>query len=281
MNTLILGLVAAFCWGLHDIAIRYLSKTVPLLGALLVVLLTALAFQSGVILINGTTMLPTGPALWLSIGAGIAFLFASLGLYFAFERGPVRLVSPIIGAYPILSLVYAMLGGSQVSADQIAAVLVIVCAVGLVAILSDPAADDVPARGPTIALSLLSAIGFASTFKLGQMAAEYGGEWQSTFATRAIALAGLCALLLVLRPDLRIGRKALVPLITMGVLDGIALLAVISAGVLERPEFAAVAASMFGLFTILLARVFLKEQMGAAQWAGCIVAFLGIGYLTL
>lgn len=281
MNTLFLGLVAAFCWGLHDIAIRYLSKTVPLLGALLVVLLTALAFQSGVILVNGATMLPSGAALWLSVGAGVAFLVASLGLYFAFERGPVRLVSPIIGAYPILSLAYAVLDGSRVTADQIAAVLVIVCAVGLVAMLSDPAADDMPPRGPTIALSVLSAIGFASTFKLGQMAAEHGGEWQSTFATRAIALAGLCALLILLRPDLRIGRRALVPLVTMGVLDGIALLAVISAGGLDHPEFAAVAASMFGLFTILLARVFLGEKMGAAQWAGCVVAFLGIGYLTL
>ncbi|WP_424988852.1 EamA family transporter [Microbulbifer sp. S227A] len=281
MNTLFLGLVAAFCWGLHDIAIRYLSKTVPLLGALLVVLLTALAFQCGVILVNGATMLPSGVALWLSVGAGVAFLMASLGLYFAFERGPVRLVSPIIGAYPILSLAYAVLDGSRVTADQIAAVLVIVCAVGLVAMLSDPAADDMPPRGPTIALSVLSAIGFASTFKLGQMAAEHGGEWQSTFATRAIALAGLCALLILLRPDLRIGRRALVPLVTMGVLDGIALLAVISAGGLDHPEFAAVAASMFGLFTILLARVFLGEKMGAAQWAGCVVAFLGIGYLTL
>lgn len=281
MNALFLGLVAAFCWGLHDIAIRYLSKTVPLMGALLVVLLTALAFQSGVLLFDGAALMPTGPALWLSIGAGVTFLVASLGLYFAFERGPVRLVSPIIGAYPILSLAYAMLGGSQVTPDQIAAVVVIVVAVGVVAVLSDPAADDVPPRGPTIALSVLSAIGFASTFQLGHMASEHGGEWQSTFATRVIALAGLCALLIVLRPDLRVGRRALLPLITMGVLDGIALLAVISAGALEQPEFAAVAASMFGLFTILLARVFLKEQMAPAQWAGCVVAFLGIGYLAL
>ncbi|BBU57745.1 hypothetical protein KU6B_40100 [Mameliella alba] len=45
MSALFLGLVAAVCWGLHDIAIRYLSRTVPLMGALLVVLLTGLAFQ--------------------------------------------------------------------------------------------------------------------------------------------------------------------------------------------------------------------------------------------
>ncbi len=281
MNALFLGLVAAFCWGLHDIAIRYLSRKVPLMGALLVVLLTALGFQGGVILVNGATLLPAGAALWYSLAAGWTFLMASLGLYFAFKRGPVRLVSPIIGAYPVLSLIYAALGGSPVTGEQVAAVLVIICAVGMVAVLSDPADDNAPPRGPTIALSLLSAIGFASTFWLGQTAAELGCEWQSTFAIRASALAGLCVLLIVLRPGLRIEPGALVPLVAMGVLDGIALLAVISAGTLEQPEFAAVAASMFGLFTILLARVFLKESVAPAQWVGCVIAFLGIGYLAL
>ncbi|MCR9276295.1 MULTISPECIES: DMT family transporter [Mameliella] len=281
MSALFLGLVAAVCWGLHDIAIRYLSRTVPLMGALLVVLLTGLAFQGGVILVKGEWLLPQGAALWYALAAGFTFLAASLGLYFAFERGPVRLVSPIIGAFPILSLTYAALGGSVITPDQIATVLVVIGAVGLVAILSDSAQGDVPPRGPTIAYSLLSAFGYASTFKLGQLAAETGGEWQSTFATRLVALLLLCGILWAIRPDIRVGRKAVVPLVAMGLLDGIALLSVISAASLPQPEFAAVAASIFGLFTILLARVLLNEQMRIAQWAGCIVAFLGIGYLTL
>lgn len=281
MNALFLGLIAAFCWGLHDIAIRYLSRTVPLLAALLVVLLTALGFQAAVILFNGAPLLPSGVALWYSIGAGVAFLVASLGLYYAFERGPVRLVAPIIGAYPVLSLIFAALGGSPVSPDQLAAVLVILAAVALVAILSDNSGTDTPPRGRTVAYSVIAAIGFASTFRLGQLAAETGGEWQSTLTTRLVALALLAVLLLVLRPELRVGKRALLPLAAMGILDGIALLAVISAATLTRPEFAAVAASMFGLFTILLARVFLSERMSPPQWLGCVVAFLGIGYLSL
>lgn len=281
MNTLILGLIAAFCWGLHDIAIRYLSKSVSLLGALFIVLLTGLAFQGGVILVNDAAFLPKGPALWYALAAGITFLVASIGLYYAFERGPVRLVSPIIGAYPILSLVYAAIGGSPISINQVAAVLVVIAAVAVVAILSDTSSEDIPPRGLTIVLSVISGIGFATTFKLGQLAAETSGEWQSTFATRIAATVALGIVLLLLRPDLKVGRRALLPLITMGILDGIALLAVISAATLEQPEFAAVAASMFGLFTILLARIFLGEQMALKQWAGCIVAFLGIGYLTL
>ena len=281
MNTLLLGLIAAFCWGLHDIAIRFLSRSVPLLSALFIVFLTGLIFQIGTIFIGGGTFLPTGAALWYSICTGIALLIAGLSLYYAFQRGPVRLVSPIIGAYPVLSILIAIFAGSPITAGQIAAVLTIVCAVGLVAVFSDSDSEKIPPKGPTILLSLISAIGFASTFALGQIAAEMGEEWQGTFMARLVATGLLCIILIALRADLRIKPTALVILTIMGLLDGIALLAVISAGALDQPEFASVAASMFGLFTILLARVLLKETMTPIQWGSCIVAFLGIGYLSI
>ena len=67
----------------------------------------------------------------------------------------------------------------------------------------------------------------------------------------------------------------------MGILDGIALLAVISAAPLPNPEYAAVTSSMFGLLTILLAWVFLRERMTLPQCAGCLLAFSGVGYLAL
>ncbi|WP_238368768.1 DMT family transporter [Mesobacterium pallidum] len=280
MSAIGLGLIAAFCWGLHDIAIRYLSRSVPLLGALLCVLIAGLVFHTGVLIALGELRLPTGPAFWLSLGSGAAFLVASLGLYHAFERGPVRLVSPIIGAYPILSLGFAALGGAAVGLDQVAAVLAIIAGVGVVASLSDRSGDPVPPRGPTIALSLLSAVGFATTFGLGQAAAALDGELPSTLLARITALALLVGIVLVRRPPLAVGRKALLPLALMGVLDGVALLAVMTAGTLDHPQFAAVASSMFGLFTIVLAWGFLRERMTPPQWAGCVVAFCAIGYLA-
>ncbi|MCE8510967.1 DMT family transporter [Ruegeria pomeroyi] len=280
MSALGLGLIAALCWGLHDITIRYLSRTVPLMGALAVVLATGLAFQASVLAASEGARLPQGPALWLSIGSGLAFLVASLGLYFAFERGPVRLVAPIIGAYPILSLLFAFLAGSPIGADQVLAVLVIVGAVGVVAGLSGDSDDPAPPKGPTIALSLIAAIGFAATFKLGQLAATLDGELNATLLARVTALVLLLALIVIRRQTLRVGAAALLPLVVMGLLDGVALLAVISAGVLDHPQLAAVASSMFGLITIVLAWAFLRESMSRPQWAGCLAAFLAIGYLA-
>ena len=280
MSAIALGLLAAVCWGVHDISIRYLSRTVPLLGALLLVLLTGLVFHTMILAASDALRLPRGDAFWLSIGSGAAFLVASLGLYYAFQRGPVRLVSPIIGAYPIVSISFAALSGAAVTPDQIAAVLLIVAGVGIVARLADTSGDPAPPKGPTILLSLLSALGFATTFKLGQMAAALDGELHATLLARITAL-GLLLALVTLRPaSLSVGRGAILPLILMGTLDGIALLAVLSAGSVPHPQFAAVASSMFGLFTIVLAAVFLREPMTIPQWGGCLTAFVAIGYLA-
>jgi len=280
MSAIALGLLAALCWGLHVISVRYLSRTVPLLGALLLVLVTGLVFHTMVLASNDALRLPQGNAFWLSIGSGAAFLVASLGLYYAFQRGPVRLVSPIIGAYPIVSLGFAALTGAVIAPDQIAAVLLIVEGVGVVVSLAYTSSDAAPPKGPTILLLLVSALGFATTFKLGQMAAALDGELHARLLARITALGLLLALVIVRPAPLSLGRGAILPLILMGTLDGIALLAVQSAGSMAYPEFAAVAASMFGFFTIVLAAVFLKERMTMPQWGGCVAAFLAIGYLS-
>jgi drug/metabolite transporter (DMT)-like permease len=50
---------------------------------------------------------------------------------------------------------------------------------------------------------------------------------------------------------------------------------------LPSPEYAVVASSIFGLITVILARIFLSETMTSRQWLGCLVTFAAIGYLAL
>jgi drug/metabolite transporter (DMT)-like permease len=76
-------------------------------------------------------------------------------------------------------------------------------------------------------------------------------------------------------------RRAWPLLALMGFLDAFALGVVIASGALDRPEFAAVAASTFGMVTIILAWLFLKELMTPSQWLGVAITFGGIGYLAL
>ena len=281
MTALALGLIAALCWGFHDICVRYLSQKTPLMAALLVVLVFGLIFHLGAMGVTGGFITIKGPAVAYAAGAGVCFLVASLGLYHAFQRGPVRLVAPIIGGYPVLSVGWATLQGTPISIPQILAVLAIVLGVGIVASLADTSDDDIPPIGRTIFFSVVSAIGFAGTFALGQHAAELSHDMPATLITRLVTTGLLIALMILNGWSFRVGLAALPILALMGIADGIALMSVLKAGSMANPEYAAVASSMFGLLTIVLARIFLSERMTGVQWIGCAIAFGGIGFLAL
>ncbi|MDE0851052.1 DMT family transporter [Yoonia sp.] len=280
MNTLVLGLIAAVCWGFHDICVRFLSQKTPLTACVFVVLLTGLIFHGGLITVTGEFHALPARAVWAALGAGVFFVIATLGLYYAFQRGPVRLVAPLIASYPILSVGLAAWQGTPIGVLQWAAVIAIVTGVALVAALSDTTADDTPPKARTIAYALIASIGFAGTFALGQYAAEISHEMPATLVTRILTVVLVTAIFLVRKKPFWPGKSALPWLIAMGIADGIALLCVVSAGSLANPQYASVTSSMFGLLTILLAWVFLKEKMSAPQWVGCVVAFCGVGYLA-
>ena len=46
-----------------------------------------------------------------------------------------------------------------------------------------------------------------------------------------------------------------------------------------RRKYPAVAASLFGMLTVVLAWAILKEPMSRAQWGAVVLVFCGIGYL--
>lgn len=281
MSALTLGIVAALAWAVHDICVRYVSQKTPLMAALLTVLVVALGFEIGLMAVTKTAFSLPPKAVWISVISGVFFIVASLGLYGAFQRGPVKLVAPIIAAYPIMSVGWAVFRGVEVSWPQWGAVLLIIAGVSVVAALADHDETEAPSKGPTILLSLIASIGFAGTFALGQYAAEIAGHMPVTLVTRITAIAILIAGMAIWQLPFWAGRKVMPILVTMGIADGIALACVVSAG--ERPDaqYAAVAASCFGLLTIVLAWAILRERMTILQWLGCALAFAGIGYLAL
>lgn len=281
MNALTLGLIAALCWGFHDICVRFLSQKTAISACMFTVILTGLVFHTVLTVSTGTLAPMPAQAVYLSVGAGAFFVLATYGLYYAFQRGPVRLVAPLIASYPILSVGWAVVQGVQVSALQWLAVIAIAAGVSIVAALSDTSDEETPALGPTVGFALLAAIGFAGTFALGQQAAALSHDMPSTLVTRLFAFALVVVIIPTFKQKLWPGKQALPWLMAMGVVDGIALMCVLSAGALPDAKYASVSSSLFGMLTIVLAWIFLKERMTAPQWAGCAVTFVGVGYLAL
>ena len=281
MNAITLGLIAALSWGIHDITIRYLSRSVPILNAILVVLTVGAAFQAAVVLWSGEPLALSSSAVLLSVIAGAAFLIAGLGLYYAFKRGPVGLVAPLIATYPVFSVLFAFVEGRTLTGLQILAIGTVVAGSAIVAVTSASEDEGNSVKVRAILLSLLASFAFAVSFHFSQVAALQASELTSGMITRFTAWILIVAIVLVKRVPLKIPMRAYAPLGLMGLCDGLALLCIIAAASLPNPAFASVAASTFGICTIILAWVWLKERLSLAQIAGCALAFAGIGYLSL
>ncbi|MEW2919774.1 DMT family transporter [Ruegeria sp. ANG10] len=280
MSALALGLLAALCWGFHDLAVRYVSQSVSVIAALMAVLVAGALLQFGLVAIWVGFATMSAKAVSYAVVAGGFYLLAGLSMYAAFQRGPVRLVAPLVASYPVLSVSLAIWRGSEVSIWHWLAIIAIGVGVSIVSTQSDDS-TEYPAAGPTIAFSILAAIGFAATFALGQYAAELGDEFTVSLIGRLTAIPVLAAIAVASRKSLWPGTRALPLLCLMGALDAVAILCVVSAGGLPNAQYASVAASIFGLLTVVLAWAILREEMAFVQWLGCIIAFAGIGYLAI
>lgn len=280
MLSLSLGLIAALAWGIHDICVRYVSQRGGILPSLATVLLVGSVILFAVSLSLGDWSAMSQRGLGYSVLGGAVYLLGCIGLYKAFALGPVRLVAPIIGAYPILSIAWAGLLGQLVSFGQWIAVGCVVLGVALVGYLSH--ADDEDASTlPAVGWSILGGAGFAGAFAIGHIATQAGDELPVILLTRLAATAGVLVLL-ALQPGPKLPDRSAWPFLgAMALLDTTAHSIVIGSGNLDRPEFAAVAASMFGMVTVVLAWMFLRERMTPGQWCGVALAFGAVGYLAL
>ena len=277
MEAIALGLLAAVGWGLHDLAVRYVSQRVPIYAALLAVLLVGLVLLVPVLVLAGLVEPVGARAAGLSAVAGAAFAGAGIALYKAFAIGPVRLVAPAIGSFPVLSVGLASVTGAAVSMLAWAAVLAVV---GGIALVAGGGSDAMRNRAAALAWSALAAVGFFITFSLGQTAAQGAETGASLLVARGAAAATIGAVILVLRVTPWPDRRVLWLLVGMGAADAIALTAVMVAGNVDNAAYAVVGSSIFGIVTIILARVFLKEPMSPRQWLGVAVVFSAIAYLA-
>jgi drug/metabolite transporter (DMT)-like permease len=284
MLALSLGLTAALIWAVHDLMARKLSQGAALLPIVLLVLVSGSAVLLAPSLVFGDWTSLSVRAALLSCAAGLTFALAIGTLYRAFSMAPARIVSPIIGAYPIISLALAVAQGRPVTLADWVAVVAVVAGISVVSLTAgDEATSDAPPKSqlPAMGWSFLSACGFAATFAIGQEAARQASELPTILMTRLSAVFVIGVLFLWTRSSLSSLRGNWVVLAVMGAFDAVALSLVTASGSLPRAEYASVSSSLFGVGTILLASYFLNEKLRLLQWVGVAAVFGGIATLSL
>ena len=167
MLALGLGLIAALGWGTHDLLVRTIAPGARVLPQLAAVMLVAALVTAP---FGWTRALPDPETLALAIASGCTYFGASLALYAAFARAPVKLVAPVIGAYPLPALGYELLRGNPVSGIEWLAAGLIVAGVAVVATQGD--SDSQRPHPAALPLAFAACFGMATSFALGQEAAS-------------------------------------------------------------------------------------------------------------
>ena len=278
------GLMTAFGWGGADFIARFTGRALGHQVALLGMLSVGALVLSLIVWASDTPLVwPAGG--WGFLAAtGIGVMIATLLLYWGLARGPVTVVAPIVGSYPALNLLLALILGVRPTVLQWAAMAAVLAGVLLVAAavhsFEDGAAYTRRNLRNTVLIALASSFSFSITVAAAQGATALYGELQTVWLARWISLAAI-ALLLALRRRAPVVPLRWWPLLGLqGLLDGSGYLALLAGSEGPGSAIVVVVASGFSAVTVLLARVFLREPMTWGQWAGIVLVVGGVAVLS-
>ncbi|MGZ4186187.1 MAG: DMT family transporter [Solirubrobacteraceae bacterium] len=269
-----LGLTSSLCWGVSDFIGGLSARRLPLLFVMVFSQSVGLAVVIGVVAIRGTGA-PTLVRLLPAVGGGLAGIAALTSFYRALAIGTMSVVAPIAATGVSVPVVVGIARGDRPAASQLVGIVIAVIGVVLASREHGPGIEDRGSSRAGIVLALLSAAGFGCYFVGVQSSARADPMW----ALLASRVAGVALLLVVVavHGGIAVARPGRVwPLAVMGVLDVSAtgLYAIATRhGLLS---VVSVAASLYPLATVVLARVLLGERVRRVQELGIAAALTGV-----
>lgn len=272
MLAMVLALGAALSWGASDFLGGWQSRSTPLRSVLLVTQTTSATLLLTTTLVRGDA--PPGATYLLTAAfAGIAELAGAAALYRGLAVGRMSLVAPISAAAPAVPLAAGLLIGELPGAGQTVGLVLIV--VGIV--LASRAAGGSGRIAPSVGYGLASAAGFGAFFVAMDTASE-GGLWWALLVARLSAMAVVVGANLGARPRTRPPELPL--LVCTGVLMTAGDTMYAAATTLGFLGVVAVLAALHSVVTIALARLVLRERVGAWQQVGIAGCLSGVAILA-
>ncbi|SED51991.1 Uncharacterized membrane protein [Streptomyces sp. 2224.1] len=280
--TAVFALASSLLWGLADFGGGLLTRRLQAL-TVVVVSQTLAAVVLGVVVLATGGWREAGPQLWCAVGAGVVGPAAMLCFYRALALGPMGVVSPLASVGTVLvPLGVGIVAGERPGLLQAAGMVVAVIGVVLA---GGPRVSGASVARQTIALTLLSALGFGAVMALiSEASTTLTGLFLALFVQRVcnVAVGGAALYASVRRgtPALPEGglpalQSALPALGFVGIADVAANGTYALAAQNGPVTLAAVLASLYPVVTSLAALGVLKERLRAVQTAGASLAVVG------
>ena len=282
----LLGAGAAGSWGVGDFTARFLGRAIGVPQGLFGMMLVGSLAVGLYVVASGESLVWELSGLWLLILNGVATVLATMMLFEALTRGPVSLGSPMVSSYPAFAVPMTVVFGARPEIIHWVAMVATLGGVWLVALaVWRMEGGDKPEYAPAVLRrAVLLAIGAAFFFAVALLAADHAieryGLPMTLLSSRIVGAVVLGAGFLVMRKVPRMPLRAWPLILLIALVDTLGYVFVYAGLSLENGEFAIVTSSAYSVVTILLARIFLREQVVPLQWLGVAIVIAGIGTLS-
>ena len=235
---------------------------------------------------SGTPLVWELSGLWLLVLNGVATMLATYMLFDALTRGPVSLGSPMVSSYPAFAVPMTVVFGARPEPIHWVAMAATLGGIWLVALaVSRIEGGDKPEYAPAVLRrAMLMAIGSAFFFAVALLAADEAigryGLPLTLLSGRIVGAIVLGGAFLVMRKVPHMPVRAWPLILLLALVDTLGYVFVYAGLALENGEFAIVTSSAYSVVTIMLARIFLREQVVPLQWLGVAIVIAGIGTLS-
>jgi drug/metabolite transporter (DMT)-like permease len=284
MISVLLGLLAALSWSIHDLLARRFSGGFGPFRMSFWIMLAGAALLLVPVLWRGQIMHGDAQAVGLALAMGLVYAFAFGALLLAFSLAPVSIVGPLTAGYPAVVVVWGLSNGVVPSPVQWLAIVLVLAGVLIVSRSGheDGGSDSVAAgKMPLVIVAALVAdTSFAAAIIMGQAATRGLGEYEVTFLSRFPAAALLLLMMLKDRARLpALTQTGRLSIVAMAACDVTAVTAINTATWFPNRELGAMAISSYGALSVLLAMLFLRERVTLLQWVGIACVVVGVTVL--
>ena len=280
------GVGAAASWGVGDFTARFIGRAVGVPQGLFGIMLIGSLAVGLYIVASGTPLVWELSGLWLLVLNGVATMLATYMLFEALTRGPVSLGSPMVSSYPAFAVPITVVFGARPEPIHWVAMAATLGGIWLVALaVSRIEGGDKPEYAPAVLRrAMLMALGSAFFFAVALLAADEAigryGLPLTLLSGRIVGAIVLGGAFLVMRKVPHMPVRGWPLILLLALVDTLGYVFVYAGLALENGEFAIVTSSAYSVVTIMLARIFLREQVVPLQWLGVAIVIAGIGTLS-
>ena len=281
----LLGILSALSFGIGDFLARFSSREVGFKNSLFWMLVVGAIFYLILFSFFGDGLNPNPMGLSNSFLSGILIMFGLLCLYRGLQMGPVSIVAAITASNPLIVFLIRYALGSEPTLLQWLSTLVVISGAILVSFSANSFQESLGLTKKQIKESVIISFMASITLALGlifsQEATNTLEPLETVIYIRFFSLLGISTILLFTKSKITLTKRAIPILFFQGILETSGYFCLVSAYIFDKASIAVVISSGFGLVTIILARLILKEQISKLQSVGIFLTFLGVFGLTI